>query len=676
LAEIDQAARLLLAGARPPRSAGALLERTLRIARTVTDHPGGFRAVFARLMEVLDQPGDAQDLQMMEVVQALVERNAEAWAQVVAPTLAVQGRPAVVLHLVGAIAGWYVRRASDLELLHDIITQEGVRAASILENLVLAGLHQGVIRDLSADREQVLRFIREVGIFEPTLLLEYQRIWNDSTLAPGERQRRSGELVSKIAHLTAHIRQGEVSPDDERDPLLAAALIRTFPPAVTGGKERYLSLYQQLPDHPEHVDQRDPGPALRSRAYRLARGSWQVRSPDGWDRSLWDRLASVVQVLPESAPTPAIELGWELLTAWTDGRIGRDATRWPLLARLLALLKSQGAAFPVAAQTAVELIAHRELLADQCRDTIEALLLAARAEAPGRYERLVHDKLLPKPKINAGLVRGVAQTLQGLREGRLERTAALQRLEGQLQAFEADLEALVALADLEPADLRAALEALPPRAHALEAGKEVSRLHADFLGPVLQRMQEVLFGTRDAPGCLVYRLASEPLPLQLEVTKRRAHAAVGLTEGVCVAEDLQLWNTPTFLQTVLWSPDGVARGGFHLLLVEDEDGGYLTLPGINPSSSLLKEVGAGPVLDAVVDYAWRLARAWGLRGVWVPSQPGIHSNRHEMHLEIASRAWAGRHVKRHPFSYSPYSYSFEEVLVVPERYLPETDVAA
>ena len=677
LGVIDQAARSLLSGAHPVRSTGALLERTLKIANTVAQHATEFRAVFAQLMAVLDpHQEDAQLPQMLEIVQALVERHPEAWVQVVAPTLAVQGRPAAVLDAVWGISRWHVRRASDLELLREIITQEGVRAAAILENLVLAGLSQGVIRDLSAERELVLRFVREVGIFEPTLLLEYQRIWNDPTLALGEKQSRSGALVSKIAHLTARIRQGEVGPDEERDPLLAAALIRTFPPAVSGGKERYLALYQALPDHPEHVDQRDPGPALRSRAYRLARGSWQVRTPDGWDRSLWDRLTALVQALPESAPAPAAELGFELLSAWTDGRIGRDATRWPLLARLLATVKAGGAAFPAAAQTAPELIAHRELLADKCRDTLETLLLAARAQAPERYERLVRGKLLPKPKIGTGLVRGVAQTLQGLREGRLEKSAALHRLEGQLQAFEVDPEALCALEGLEPTDVRTALEALPPRAQTLEAGKEVSRLHADFLGPVLQRMHDVLFGAKDAPGCLVYRLASDPLPLQFELTKRRAHAAVGLTEGVCVAEDVKLWNTPTFLQTVLWSPDGVARGGFHLLRVEDADGGYLALPGINPSSSLLKEVGAGPVLDAVVDYAWRLARAWDLRGVWLPAQPGIHSNRHEIHLEIASRGWAVRHVRRHPFSFSPYSYSFEEVLVVPERYLPETDVAA
>jgi len=106
--------------------------------------------------------------------------------------------------------------------------------------------------------------------------------------------------------------------------------------------------------------------------------------------------------------------------------------------------------------------------------------------------------------------------------------------------------------------------------------------------------------------------------------------------------------------------------------VEEAGRRYLTLPGINPSVRLLDRVEASVLLDAVLDYAWRLARALGLHGVWVPAQPGIHSNRRALHEEIARRDWPLRATGLHEFSTEPYHYTFNRVLDAPERYLPET----
>jgi hypothetical protein len=104
----------------------------------------------------------------------------------------------------------------------------------------------------------------------------------------------------------------------------------------------------------------------------------------------------------------------------------------------------------------------------------------------------------------------------------------------------------------------------------------------------------------------------------------------------------------------------------HLLLVEEEGRRYLTLPGINPSVRLMTRVEAPVLLDAVVDYAWRLARQLGLHGVWVPASPAIHSNRRAILEELARRHWPLRGSQVHTFSTEPYHYTFEHVLDVPE----------
>jgi hypothetical protein len=276
--------------------------------------------------------------------------------------------------------------------------------------------------------------------------------------------------------------------------------------------------------------------------------------------------------------------------------------------------------------------------------------------------------------VGPGLLKAVQGTVEAVHAGTLGAEEAAARLARQLNAFEVDAPALLGtLARTRaPEELKAVLASLPPRRVELEPGKEVHRIHADFVGQLLQAMQRELHGSPERPGALEYRASSDSLPLEFELTKRKAHAAVGFCEGVCTAVDELLWNRPEFLQCVFWDEEGTARGGMHLLLVEEDGQRYLVLPGINPTVRLLARVDVPVLLEAVVDYSWRLARRLGLQGVWVPASPGIHSNRRAVQEELARRGWTLRATQLHAFSMEPYPYTFDHVLEVPECYLPGT----
>ena len=101
-------------------------------------------------------------------------------------------------------------------------------------------------------------------------------------------------------------------------------------------------------------------------------------------------------------------------------------------------------------------------------------------------------------------------------------------------------------------------------------------------------MERELFGDGGAKGKLEYRRRASGafVTLRFEVTKYRIHSPIGFCEGVCTAADVELWNQPEFLQTIIWGPDKTARGGVHLLVVKESGKSYLLLPGINPSLSL------------------------------------------------------------------------------------------
>jgi hypothetical protein len=653
------------------------IERAVALCGAVArEELAGFLEALAVLREAIPEPGPARRIFFQELVTAhgLVSALPEAWGRLVAPILRThRHRSGAVLSALSWLGERHVQAPGDLDVLREIVTQAGVRAVDILLNLIRPAVHQGILVDLSADRELLQRYLREVSFPDARLYARYRDIQRDPHATEAEKRTRGAALREEIDTLQQALRQGEISSEQERSPLLGVALSHLFPPALGATRGDYVHLYQRMPDRPEDLSRWELEPELRQRRYTLARGSWQLREDAALDRTPWEFVLGVARELPPSEEQTAAALGWELLRTWAEGRLGREAAQRALLPRMFARMKGAGLLLPTEARTAGQLLAVQALLSDQLRDQVEELLLAARAEDPERFSRLVEDKLAPPARLGPGLFKAVQGTVEAARAGALSPEEAATRLARQLQAFEVDapslLAALLRARSLE--ESKAVLASLPPRRVELEPGKEVHRIHADFVGQLVQAMQRELHGSAEQPGALEYRASSDSLALRFELTKRKAHAAVGICEGVCTAGDVALWNRPEFLQCVFWDEEGIAQGGMHLLIVEEEGQRYLTLPGINPSVRLLARVEASVFLDAVVDYGWRLARRLGFQGVWVPASPGIHSNRGAIHEELARRDWPLRGSQLHEFSTEPYRYTFEHVLEVPESSLPD-----
>ena len=652
------------------------VERAVALCGTVArEELTAFLDALSMLRDAIPELGPARRLffQELATVQRLVREWPEAWSRLVAPILRThRHRSGAVMAALSWLGERHIHEPTDLDVLRDIVTQAGVRAADILLNLLRPAMQQGLLQDLTAERDLLQRYLREVSFPDARLYARYRDIQRDSSTTEAEKRARGALLREEIDTLQRALRQGALSPEQEASSLLGVALSHLFPPALGATRRDYVALYQHMPDRPEDLERWAPAPELRRRKYTLARGSWQLREDAPLDRGPWELVLDVLREPPPSEEEAAAALGWELLRIWTEGRLGREATQRTLLVRMFARMRRSGLQLPTEARTAAQLLTVQELLSDQLRDLVEEVLLAARKEDRERFNRLVQDKLAPPARVGPGLLKAVQGTVEAFQAGTLSPEEAAERLARQLSVFEVDapslLGALTRARSLE--ERKQVLASLTPRRVELEPGKEIHRIHADFVGQLVQAMQRELHGSPERPGALEYRASSDSLVLEFELTKRKAHAAVGYCEGVCTATDVDLWNRPEFLQCIFWDEEGVAQGGMHLLVVEEDGRRYLTLPGINPSVRLLARVDATVFLDAVVDYSWRLARQLGLQGVWVPVSPAIHSNRRAIHEELARRGWTLRGGHEHPFSTEPFRYSFSQVLEAPERYLP------
>ncbi|MCU0862789.1 MAG: hypothetical protein MUC36_03265 [Planctomycetes bacterium] len=602
-----------------------------------------------RMCEVLPpllvEPGPGL-LDGMHHAKALIGRCRSGWSRLVLPALATaKERAGSLLRVLAAIPSQYVEADEDLAVVQQLITQFGVRTIDIVANLLTPALARGVIPALAAHHETLLRYLREVGFADADVYARFVAILDAGE--PHEVEPQIAALRAEVAAITDAIRSGEVSAAQRQHPMFGIALQRVFPPAVSATRQDYERLIARMPDRPQDVTAWFANGDRGSIELRV--GGWQL----GTDREGLDVFGWCERVLPTAATAqlPWPELGWRLLTAWTEDRLARAGCKHELVQQLLALLPPTS--LPTAAYgSAGQILAIVQLASDRLASAVEQALVAAQAEDPARYERLVRAKLHPVPRVGPGLQKAIAAVLQAAAAGTVATAEAERRLRAQLQAFE--------LPDAPLAVLRAdpsLLQRLSPREVALEPGKEIGRVHAELVGQELAAMNEVV------ARVLEYRPSSEVLRLDAVVTKRSVHAPIGYCTGVCVAPDLDLWQTPGFLHLALFE-GGVCRGGVHLLVVEEKGRRHLVLPGINPSLVLLEQVDASVLLAALLEYARGLASRAGLAGVWVPTAPVIHSNRAAIGQALRAMGLPTRRTVGHAFSHSPYAYHIDEVFVV------------
>lgn len=559
----------------------------------------------------------------------LVAGSPHAWTYLVQPALVTAKQHAGPL--LGTLS-WrlprYVAQEADAEVLRDVITQRGVRAIDLIANLVLPALVRGVMPSLSAHRQLLDRYLDEVGFADAEVYREYVAI-ADSPAAVAA-------LKSTVLGLTAAIRAGDVTAEHRAHPLFAVALQYVFPTAVSATREVYLQLVDGMPDRPGDVTA--IWPRGHAAPLEVAAGSYQlIEGTHDLSAFAWRAL-----VEPDAEARPMSVLGWNLVTAWSEGRLGRERHD-----HAKALLAHDEALPSAATETAAQLLAIRALAGDRLSTLVEEAVIAARAEDNERVDRLVQTRLAPAPRIGPGLVKQLAKMLEQVRTRAIDRAVAEKRIRGLLNAFELP-EDPIGYLTAEP------VTSLKPKLVQIEPGKELGRIHADLVGQELAAMNEAI------ARVLEYRASSTTIAVDCSVTKRAVHAPIGLTTGVCVARDLELWNQPGFTHLALWA-DGVCQGGVHLLVLEEDGRRYLALPGINPTFALLDRIEAAELVRALLDRAKQLAREAGCAAVWIPTSSGIHSNRWTIHDALVALKLPERATRGHAFSYSPYAYRITDV---------------
>ncbi|MFA4905492.1 MAG: hypothetical protein WC645_03210 [Candidatus Margulisiibacteriota bacterium] len=167
---------------------------------------------------------------------------------------------------------------------------------------------------------------------------------------------------------------------------------------------------------------------------------------------------------------------------------------------------------------------------------------------------------------------------------------------------------------------------------------------------------------------------AEGINLTLRVVKGIPYSLWGLNAGVCIASDVELWKDPNFKLITMIDQESQTTDGFiHVYEVMIRGRKYWTLPGIEPSTEFIGTVNPAELYDKLIEQTIAFARDAGIAGIYLPTNPNIHSNRSDIQKAIIKKDYPTKTIpivrwtKINDPQTGQEMYPFEEVFVVWEN---------
>jgi len=206
------------------------------------------------------------------------------------------------------------------------------------------------------------------------------------------------------------------------------------------------------------------------------------------------------------------------------------------------------------------------------------------------------------------------------------------------------------------------------------AAAELSRLigleQEKYLSPE-KLVEEILHGPLQAirreKAKYLFIATGDSIKLGLRAVKGMPYGVWGLSAGVCIGTDQELWADPNFkLISMIDERTNNVVGFVHVYETTVDGKKAWTLPGIEPTTEFIGTVKASELYDKTIAAVVELAEAAGAQAVYIPTSPTIHSNRSDIGRVIAAKKYPKRTIPEVKWSRSP-AYPFSEVFIVNEK---------
>ncbi len=564
---------------------------------------------------------------------------------------------------------------SDWEIVKYIVGQKGVKSKSIVSDLLVAGTKKRYISDLTKEGAIIKAFIDKISFNSPELYFEYKEIEYSENISRSKKTVLQKQLLNRFNKLCYNIVSGKWDEEIQNDPNFGHALYFVFPPASSVNWHAYVEIVNYFNDYPHHTAQLPGGDELYVKSIPI--GAYSLIEGEEIDFSVWEKTKEHLGISNDDSQqggpdqteltfqqNDLIQLGASLFGDWLNNLLAKEASKKKLLKQIYDHHLQFHDRLPNSLNDIPNLLRYKEFLADDVREIIISALEAYRETDPERYMRQATYKLLPPAIMGSGLIKSINITINAYHKNEFDKATLYHRLEPQLKRFDYKNK-LDQMLESSAENRVRMLKDLSPIKQKINLGQEPHRIHRELVGQELAEMEKALYQGEGNRTKIMYTYNEvESNKLAFQLTKSKIHAPIGYCEGVCTATDSRLWDSPQFLQVIIWGEDKIAMGGIHILTSKIRNKNYIFLPGINPSLNLIKESGAAKVYETIVDFMRELCHKWNYAGIYIPTNQNISSNRGMINSVIISKKYPTKEIEGISFSYSPYRYNIDEVYIV------------
>jgi hypothetical protein len=552
----------------------------------------------------------------------------------------------------------------------------GVEAANIYENLL------SHIANLGEKKDILERYLSDIHLPSIRIYELYEKAEKD-----GEWQEIE-KIKEKVNLFTHQIYYGIADKKSYQDELFLAIEELVFPPAVSSLHQSIERIYSKRQDRREDI----PHSLNRHQYEKISVETGKfLLGEQTLDVSPWSEVEKITLEVNEAyhlkpnQPTDDIELANKIADYFLNGKDMGHNWLWSqryrdLYSHFLSLGNEPFEKFDLTSRDG--LMGVSEFIEETIKvDVLQRVTDTLKMTNPEKYKQL-EDRVIATTKSEWNQDVSVIKNLVNItrkQKDENQRQITVNRLESVLQKYNLALDDVTrdddswvrfVNAEIVSPTLKAEYRTenyynSPEFLSTLDRfegkrdtqRKTVDRLSNSLFKDVTEKMHKEL-----AKFKFINDLEKETKTLEFIVSKKKEHCLVGLNMGVCVTPDEKLWNDRTFMNCIFLDPESKrAQGGVHFLIRED----YLTLPGINPSLSLLGRVNREKLFDRIINYSKEVAQTLGLKGVLIPTSKTIQSNRSQIQTVIVNKKFPKITLKKEAnFSYSPFAYSFQECYLV------------
>ncbi len=533
-----------------------------------------------------------------------------------------------------------IQTKEDIKVILQILKRRGFKANDFLENVLVLGIKEGFISSISDEKVDIIYFLKH----SPA---DYLDIYKKYKLLKGDR-RAIKSLFKDLKGIKKDIFNGVLKKEyDEK--ILLAVLYSVFSPELTVSRNSYKKVYFERNDRQVDIPQELNRILLKE--IKISKGGYKLKENEKINTGAWNDLIEVVKEVNalEIKEVDNETLGLELLQGLASGDLGIRKRYY--LKKLYLFLSIQGEGLPNFNTEHSTLMKYKEFVGDRLKnDLIFNALKNSHEKKRQEFTDLIAR--IEKPRKFTGLAKKLYKLWMSNfpeKEHRIKKMLSengiiIDRIDWHVSSWE---------------DIKLWLE---HHSSGTMSKQTISNIFAMLIGEDYNQMYQEMkkfehtHHTKGRGG----------IKYNFMLSKKKLHSVAMLNMGVCVARDDRLWNMPDFWQMIIWDKKMNACGGVIFRNVNN----YLVLS-IQPNSKILNEVSPVHLYDTIIDYSQTMVKLLKLKGVLIPVDAAIHSNRGSIQAIITGKDYTKKRLVppkkwriSFKFSYQP-AYSYSEFFIVP-----------